>query len=432
MGLFGDFPGFPGFNPMAPLEQAGRRLVGAGVHAVEGGVSRAVHGVTDPITGAINGVGNSVNNWLGSGPNTSDAATAHGGDGLHHDAPQSMWSSIGQSVGDFGRGIEQEGLGGLLSGGMMDWQQAQRDLSDRFQVVGDDYTGPRASNQVSQAEYQNIARTFSNVRRGEGDLSIDSSRFSPFAGGDRATWEEGIQGNIADMMMTTSGRQQINNLSNNVTRNEDGTARTMLPFGLGPETHHHTTIQPLFGESSVDENGRTQWSDPWAWNRDASTLRHDNAFAGGGSHSSRDAAGVRGTGDDSTISINPGNILGLRSDVVMAHEMQHALHQTQGTMGFAKFGSGADTNINNSERQAVGLSRSDSPGGGHYPGDMDGCTENTYRQERNLLGDRFVPRTQYSGATLPGEAPAGTTDAQLQAMWDTHNGGPNVPHPAAP
>lgn len=424
MGLFGDFPGFPGFDPMAPLERVGRRLVGAGIDTVENGVTRAVHG-------AIDGVGNSVNNWLGSGANTSDAATAHGGDGLHRDAPQSMWSSIGQTVGDVGRGIQQEGLGGLLSGGMLDRQQAQRDLSDRFQVVGDDRTGPRASNQVSQEEYQNIARTFSNVRRGEGDLSIDGGQFSPFAGGDRANWEQGIQGNVADMMMTTSGRQQINNLSNNVTRKEDGTARTMLPFGLGPETHHQTTIKPNFLTSSVDATtGRTERSLPWLWDRDASALQHDDAFAVGGSNSSRDAAGVRGTGDDSTLLINPGVISGLRSDVAMAHEMQHALHQTQGTMGSGTFGSGIDTNVKNAERQAAGLRRSDSPDGGQYPGDIDGCTENTYRQERNLLGDRFLPRTRYT--TLPGEAPAGTTDELLQTMWDNHNVGPNVPRPPAP
>jgi hypothetical protein len=84
--------------------------------------------------------------------------------------------------------------------------------------------------------------------------------------------------------------------------------------------------------------------------------------------------------------------------------------------------------IGNRERQAVGLTRGDSPTGGHYPGDPDGCTENTYRQERNALGERFLPRTprtQYS--RLLGEAPATMSDADLQARWNTHNSGPDVP-----
>jgi hypothetical protein len=66
--------------------------------------------------------------------------------------------------------------------------------------------------------------------------------------------------------------------------------------------------------------------------------------------------------------------------VVLAHEMQHAFHETQGTMGRGTFtdptGVSPDSGgIANFERQAVGLSRSDTPGGaGHYPGDQDGCS----------------------------------------------------------
>ena len=98
--------------------------------------------------------------------------------------------------------------------------------------------------------------------------------------------------------------------------------------------------------------------------------------------------------------------------------MEHAIHETQGTMATGQLGgTGPDQTFQNFERQAVGLTRSDSPSGGHYPGDPDGCTENTYRDERNQLGlgERWLPRTSYS--TLPGQA---ADDAALQAAWDAH------------
>ena len=380
----------------------------------------------DGISETYHSASKAVSNWLGSAPNTSDAATAAGGDALYDGEPDSWWGGVGQSIGDFGRGLQQEGIAGLLDvGGMMDRQDAQRDLSDRFQVVDDDFTGPRQQNQVSQAEYENIARTFSNVRTGRGDLTIDSSSFSSNAGKDEKAWNQGIQANLADMMMTTGGRTQINNLSNNVSQNDDGTSRRHL-WGWGPDIHHSTTITPLFGQQVVDASGRTRWQDPGSGHRNASTLRTDNAFAAPqGAGSRRDSTTMaRGTGTDSELRINPGHILGLRSDVVMAHEMQHALHQTQGTNGVGKFGSGTDANVNNSERQAVGLTRSDTVTGGHYPGDADGCTENTYREQRNQLGDRFLPRTRYG--QLPAEAAPGVTDDQLRAIWDAHKSGPNV------
>lgn len=437
MGSFGDFPGFgtPDLDPRVGLKKAGRKLVGAGVNAVESGVSNAAHSVTDSITGAIDGVGSSVNRWLGNdtGPSTSDAATAKGGDALHQDAPQSIWGRIGQNIGDLGRGVQQEGLGGLLDSGIVDRQQAQRDLSDRFQVVGADQKGKGASNQVSQQEYQDIARTFSNVRRGKGDLAIDSGLFSDMtmtsaARADKGNWEQGVQSNVADIMMTSSGRQQINNLSNNVSRDDKGAART---DSQGEEIHRKTSIKPLFdtdGVVTTDRQTGKNYNDLGApWNRDASTLVHNNAFTEGGLGPGRSAEGGRGTGGDSTIMFNPGTQQGLRSDVSLVHEMNHALAQTQGTSAYGCFGSGPDSNTKNLERQAVGLSRTDSPGVRGHSGDPRGLPENIYREERNALGDQFAPRTSYAGP-IPNTVPAGTTPDQLKSMWDTHNQGPNVPH----
>lgn len=385
-------------------------------------------GLTMP-QGLGSSVGASINHWRGHAPNTSDPATARGGAPLHHEDPGSIWGRIGQTVGDMGRGLKQEGLSGLLDPtGMLDRQRAQRELSDRFQVVPDNFKGPRASNQVSEAEYERIAHTFSDIRMGRGDLTIDSSDFSPFAGKDRKAWKQGIESNIADMMMTQGGRDQITGLSNNVTRNDDGTARRSL-WGLGPEVHHHTTVKPFFGASDgVDAQGRPKWKDPGWLGRNASTLRYDNATTTPqGSGAERDpTTSARGTGTDSVININPGSILGLRSDVVMDHEMQHALNQTQGTNAprTSVFGSGVDTGVRNSERQAVGLRRSDTTDGRDYAGDPVGAPENVYREQRNTLGDRFLPRTNYS--SLPGEAPATMPDADFQKTWHDYKTGPDI------
>lgn len=344
-------------------------------------------------------------------PQTSDAATAVGESSARAAQPTSLLGQLGQGIGDLGRGLMQEGLDGVLDPvGMMDRQQAQRDLSDRFQVMPDDFIGPRNHNQVSQAEYEQIAHTFSDIRLGRGDLTLNTSEMTDSAQEER--YRDGTMSSIADMMMTTAGRQQIMGLSNNVARNDDGTART---DGAGDDIHRHTTIRAFYNDTNGDGN----------WLNDGTTeanYNNGNAVATAfGAHGetgttldrtgfgtwNRDATtGARGPGFDSTIWFNPGVSAGNcdRGDVVLAHEMQHALHETQGTMAAGTYsGAGPDSGtIRNYERQAVGIPHT----GGHFPGDPDGCTENTYREQRNQLGlgDRFLPRTDYS-TTMPGMAP---------------------------
>ena len=314
-----------------------------------------------------------ASSWFGEAPNTSDAATARGGDPLHPVMPATWAGLIGQNIGDIGRGIRQEGLGALRDPiGLVDRQHAQRQLSDRFQVVHDGFVGPRHHNQVTHGEYARIARTFSDIRLGRGDLTISGGNFSPFAPRDRMKWEAGMQSHLADMMMTTAGRKQVFNMSNNVIRDDAGNARRSA-WGFGLERRGKTRIEPLFGsEGFLGELEEPSWL-----RRHAGTLYNANAAAYGNRGSYRDELGNRGEGGNARIAMNAGSISGLRSDVVLAHEMQHALHHTQGTNAPGTFGTGPDTDIANAERQAVGLTRSDTTTGGHYLGDPDGCTENT-------------------------------------------------------
>lgn len=349
---------------------------------------------------AVAGIGSAIGDWFGHGPETADAATAtHGEGALHTDAPRSAWGRVGQTLGDAGRAWQQEGVGGLLDPlGALDRQQAQRDLSDRFQVVGDDHAGPRAQNQVSQAEYQRLAGQLSGARRGTGDLRIDSSELAR-APADRAAWEQGTQADLADLLMTESGRGQVDALSNNVARDDRGAARRNH---FGREIHRATTIAPLFA--------------PGATTHDASTLTEWGAHAEVGQAGHRGLDGKRGEGCDVRVEINPGTVQHLRSDVAIQHELQHALHGTQGTNApMLECMRNPDVDL-----QAIGLRRSDTPDGGPVAGDPAGATENAYRRDRTALGDPFIPRTDH-GSRLQGPPPPGTDPAALDATWREHD-----------
>lgn len=351
--------------------------------------------------------------WLAPHPSVSDPATAPGGSPLLDAQPDSWWGQVGQTVGDLGRGVAQETTMGLLDergmldvGGLLDRQTAQRELSDRFQVVPEEAVGPLAPNQVTQEEYEQIAGTFSGVRRGTGDLSLDGSALGAETDPNRQAWEGGIQANIADMMMTDTGRGQIEALSDSEYRDDDGNV------AVGGST----TIAPYF-----DAKGAYSMAGAGV---DAATAdQFDAAF--------RSYDGERGIATDAMVNINPGEIRGLRSDVALAHELRHAQDMTEGSLAAGIFvGEGPDSATQfNAERAAVGLRRSDSPDGGSYIGDASG-NENGYRQERNELGDRFLPRTNYS--TLPGEAPASMSPEDLAGAWDAHQTSVDVEPTAAP
>ena len=391
-----------------------------GAHAIGNGAASVAHGAGSAIGSATQ----DVNHWLGA-PETHDPVTATSANGHAAAAqPTSMWGQLGQGIGDVGRGFSQEGIGGLRDwSGMMDRQQAQRDLAGRFQVMPDGFVGPTRQNQVSQQEYQNIAHTFSDVRTGRGDLHVDASGFDgPNAAAESSTYRQNSMDMIANMMMTGGGRNQINNLSHNALRDDAGALR--LDAG-GKEQHHATNIVPLFGVAGVDANGRSTMSEAGAGAHTAANLRQDNGYADAVDRSKmlRNADGTRGAGTDVNIRWNPdsNNVggQGARSDVILAHEMEHTINETQGTMATGQLGgTSGDASFQNWERQAVGLTRSDSPGSGHYPGDPDGCTENTYRQQRNDLGlgERWLPRTSY--ATLPGQA---ANEPDLNTAWTAHN-----------
>jgi len=264
---------------------------------------------------------------------------------------------IGQMVGDFGRGLSEEGLTGLLDpSGMLDRQAAQRELATMFNVVNPedmvstpDNPNPVAGNTVSPEEFRRIAHTYSDIRMDRSDIGLDTAGMSPE---DAARFRGETMGDIGNLMQTESGRELIN--------------------GLAYQPDDHTTTINL----------RT----------DAAGNRDNSNAEGGSAPGSTPGSWADGVGTNAAVTYVPGadggivqpgrpdNWLPMRSDVTLFHELTHAHHAAYGTLDQTQLDAtnahADDVNQWGLEYQAVGL--------GDFHGDR--LTENTYRRERAEIG----------------------------------------------
>lgn len=323
-----------------------------------------------------------VGSWLGE--QWEGAKTTAGG--LWDSATSwlgNKWEGAKQWAGDMVNGIGQEGLGGLMDySGMMDRQAAQRELAGNFDVVPDDFVGPRNQNQVTQAEFEEIARTYSDIRLGRSDLQLDTTGLSE---ADAAAFRSGTMSDIGNLLQTESGRGLVRSLAYAPTQ-ADGTSRRT------------TTI--------------SRRNDA-AGNADAS-----NAEGGGRFGTSGYARYVPGV--DTLPSRE-----NLRSDVTLYHELVHAHHAVYNTWDGSTVSAGPGVpasdvgTIGSFEHQAAGI-------GAHA---NDAYSENRYRAERRMIGNGVGARTtgaetdanmtrrdtySWTGprtnpATMPGAPPASTT-----------------------
>lgn len=433
--------GQPLMAPMGVLGGAAEWLGGA---VRDSGIGQPLMGSPGVLGGAAEWIGNKageLGSWAGDRWNDvkegagslwdSAASTA----GNLWDSATGWLGNAADGVKQFGsdlwNGVSQEGLGGVLDPvGMMDRQAAQRELADRFTIVGDDHQGVRAPNAVTQAEYERICRMYSDIRLGRGDLTIDPSALGTDA--ERDAYRQGAMGDIASMLQTESGRAIITQLHNNAPQNDAD----------GNPIHRHTTMVPLLASDG--------------------TLDRTNGYAapdGPGSMRSVNAdgtLGAAGTGTDVHIRYNPGVNIGdaypglqgnnpwlgqMRSDVLLAHEMNHAIMQTSG-MGDPRAVQATDNAANATdpdmawdaafrdqhgnpltriEHQAVGL--------GLYSG--GNMTENAYRAERRRMADMgavgtrtgddtMVQRTTYVPRNAPAAAPPGTGTPALPPVLIGH------------
>lgn len=311
------------------------------------------------------------------------------------------WEWLDRAAG----AVEQEGLWNTITdiSGAVDRQRAQAELASRF-TINDDATAIPAGapgNVVSREEFQKLSRTYSDIRLGRGDLTIDASPLHQgpldwLMGNDPAAkygmnedqYRDAAMNDMASLLQTRSGRSLVTQLSDNTLKTDSGETRNgfmgmelpQLPFdldsSLGDPIHHHTTLTPLRNADG--------------------TMDTTNGYAAPvGTGQSRQADGSRGSGTDSIVRYNPGvdtkptnadvaqdPWLPFRSDVLAMHELRHSLDQTQGTFDstIVQASDGvafdADGRLRRGEHAAAGL--------GNYAADP--LTENAYRAERNQIG----------------------------------------------
>lgn len=291
--------------------------------------------------------------------------------GQNPDHPDGFFASMGQTIGDIGRGLSQEGIGGLLDpSGMMDRQAAQRELASRFDIVDEDFVGPRLPNQLTQEEFEQQAHTFSDIRMGRSDIQFDDSATDQ-------NYRDTAMQDMANMMQTPAGRELLGTLSNNTAGETDAD---------GNPVHHTTTLRPY-----LDAAGN-----PDTTNSDEMPI---DAAGNNTMGTPAEQATLDGTGSNTVVRYNPGvNVAPpgasdpwwpARSDVILMHEMTHAYHDTQGTTNNTPVqvtdGPGAaGSQPMRYEHQAAGL--------GLYTGNS--VSENAYRDQRALIGAGGGPGVQ--------------------------------------
>ena len=288
-----------------------------------------------------------------------------------------MLGQIGQGISDFTSGFANEGLAGLLDvSGMMDRSDARRDLAKKFDVVGNSADAV-LPNQVTAAEYADIARTYSNIRLGRTDLQLDGSATS-----DPDQFNADMMDDIGDIMQTRSGRELVGKLSNNTNRDEDGNL-----------VHRTTTLSPNLNDHGAPDNSNAH-----------ADIDHEPGVG------APFADGQPGIGADAGVRMNPnmdvrGKKVRYRSDVGLFHELVHTLHGTQGTNDMSQVQAtdgvagalrrgdwvGAVGELMNPENMRIdarpdrGLTRHEHQAAGLGLYANDPLTENVYRRERNQV-----------------------------------------------
>jgi hypothetical protein len=281
-----------------------------------------------------------------------------------------------------------------------DRMKAENELAGRFEIVDGKTKGPRLPNQITSAEFHQLSNTYSDIRLGHGDLTIDGAGAK-----DPGQYGADIMNDIGDILQTKSGRALVEGLSNSTKIDEKGDL-----------VHRHTTLKPGVDKQGVPDMDFT-----------------DETPADDKSEFGKNIVGLDGTpgvGKDTVVHSNPNMDIPLtdatgaasgkgRSDVALFHEMVHAYTDTRGIteagqitdddsyVSAAPLGAihlhdpdvAADAKaappVLRAEYQAAGL--------GLHKGDL--LTENTYRRERTevaksgkgIAGDMLMPqRTNYT------------------------------------
>jgi hypothetical protein len=271
-----------------------------------------------------------------------------------------------------------------------DQRQATSELRGMFQVSdeGHPWQGPHAGNQVTPEEYENIVQMYSDLR-----LSTDPDNQHSnlrFGANSSAEYRQQTMQQIARILQTTSGRDLISHLEHSRSQT------TLAGFDPNPE------LTGGASDRTFDEGASVRQADGNPGMGAPSEVHnlHTNEHA-------TLPAGVAHPDWDP------------RSDVVLYHELTHAMHSVDGVQARGLVGHGTednavaraeDTGVRNEEYQTVGLGRYERTDPMLRMGEI---SENAYRRERNeigrngagaVAGDRdMTQRTSY--------LPAGTVEA---------------------
>lgn len=241
-------------------------------------------------------------------------------------------------------------------------EEARAALAGKLSVVGDDVTGPRTSAQVSPEQFEQLARMYADIQQGKTLLQLDTEGLDNKSA---EAFKKGAMGDLATMMMTDSGRELLEKLAYD-NKSVDGTQHvtklSALPAGVSGERAKCKT--PL---DQVGQDFTPRGADSQVWWRPGETVNvagHDEAF---------------------------------RSDVILYHELVHALHQGRGTTASGEVNPvhPNDTGISQSEYQASGLGHDHDHE--HHDPIEDLFNENLYRRERAALGEDVGERKKYRG-----------------------------------
>ena len=305
----------------------------------------------DWVNTEVTAAGGWVGDQLGAAP---DASAVHSADPVAATAPPapadtSLLGSIGHTLGDFGRGVQQEGLGALLDpSGAVDRQEAQHELAARFNVVAAGTPGAGNENTVTQEQFQQIAREYSDIRMDRSDVHVNTAGRDDDAA---KAFKQGTMNDIASMMQTNSGRALLDDLNN--AKNKDGTER-------------QTYISAISDDDFTNKGGR-----------------------GGGRFGG--AAGAFDSDKDHKegyVYYRPGQVAlpgnaDARSDVALMHELTHADASVHD-----RFASGAVTAADGATPADVagGVSRSEYQAAGMGTFASTPFNENAYRRDRAAIG----------------------------------------------
>jgi hypothetical protein len=263
--------------------------------------------------------------------------------------------------GDFTQGLAQEGVMGLFDvPGMLDRQAAQRELAGKFDIKSAEdraaMTGDVAGNVVTPEQFQDIARTYSDIRRDKTDIQIDTGNLADDKA--KSTFRSNVMGDIGNLLQTDVGRDLVGKLAN---QKDDRKTRIEQ--------------RTLYGEA--DTSKAVGGGDPKATTGSATDTV------------GMDAQIEYAAGDDGGVDVDSKQKwMPMRSDITLFHELTHAYRATLGAfdnnpLGKKELVHKKDDGAKRDEYAAVGL-------GSHA---NDSLTENAYRAERAKIGEGVGART---------------------------------------